>query len=840
MAERKVLSGADFDAVRNVSVVKRSGGRETCSIEKVYATLQRLAHDLPSVSLDNIMRAVVAQLYDGITTAVLEDVIILSVTPFIEQDPEYSFLAARVLLQKLSKIVFGRSYADAEAQALYQASLSRAVQKGVASGLFDARLLEFDLELLASHIVPERDHKFGYNGIQILADKYLRKVDKIYVELPQVFWMRVAMGLCYLENDKNARAIEFYNQLSTFRSTSGTPTLLHSGLARPQLSSCYLTTIADDLPNIFKCYGDNAQMSKWSGGIGNDWSNIRAIGATIKSLEMSSQGLIPFLKIANEVTSTISRSGSRRGATCAYLEIWHAEIEDFLDLRRNTGDDRRRVHDMNTAAWVPDLFMKRVLSDGMWSLFSPNEVPDLHHIYGSKFDEAYIAYEAEGKAGKLEIYREMSARELWRKMLTRLFETGHPWLTFKDPCNIRSPQDHAGVIHSSNLCTEITLNTSIDETAVCNLASINLPEHVENGAVLYGKLAKSIKTCIRMLDNVIDTNFYPTIEGRNANLKHRPVGMGMMGFHDMLYKLDINIDSSAALEFADSIMEFISYHAILSSSELAAERGAYASFKGSKWDRGLLPLDTLDLLEKERGMPIEVNKKSTLDWPAVRDMIKKHGMRNSNTMAIAPTATISYIVGCFPSIEPIYKNVFVRANMCGEFTIINSFLVDDLKKLGLWTEEIREQIKYFDGSVQRIPAIPKHIRDKYKEAFEINPEWMVQLTAVRGKWIDQSQSHNVYLASPSGKALNDLYIAGWKAGLKTFYYLRTMGATQVEKSTLDAAKYGYTQTRSYDVSVDVTVTPVAEDAFSRRPEGYGGQGQSAACKVENPECDSCQ
>jgi len=829
-SSRKFSFIAYSELVENIWVIKRAGQRVQCSIEKVCQTLVRLTRDLKFISLDKIVRSIIPQLYDGITTRDLEDVMILSITPFVEQDPEYSFLAARVLLQKLSKIVFGKSYTDEQAVPLYQASFIESVRKGVASGLFDERLLEFDLPLLASHIVPERDLKFGYNGVQILADKYLRKVDKKYIELPQSLWMRVAMGLCYFEANKNERAIEFYNQLSTFRSTSGTPTLLHSGLARPQLSSCYLTTIADDLPNIFKCYGDNAQMSKWSGGIGNDWSNIRAIGATIKTLDMSSQGLIPFLKIANEVTSTISRSGSRRGATCAYLEIWHAEIEDFLDLRRNTGDERRRCHDMNTAAWVPDLFMKRMLADENWSLFSPNEVPDLHHIYGRKFAEAYRAYEEQGRQGKLEIFREIPARELWRKMLTRLFETGHPWLTFKDPCNIRSPQDHAGVVHSSNLCTEITLNTSIDETAVCNLASLNLTEHVENGAILYDKLAQSIKTCIRMLDNVVDINFYPTIEGKNSNLRHRPLGMGLMGFQDMLYMLNINVDTPQALELADSLMEFISYHAILSSAGLAAERGAYESFKGSKWDRGILPLDTLDLLEQERGMPVDVNRTARLDWNIVRAEIKKHGMRNSNTMAIAPTATISYIVGCFPCIEPIYKNVFVRANMCGEFTIINSFLVNDLKKIGLWTEEIREQIKYCDGSVQRIAAIPRDLREKYKEAFEISPETMVQLTAVRGKWIDQSQSHNVYLAAATGKALSDVYISGWKAGLKTFYYLRTMGATQVEKSTLDAAKYGFTQTRSYDA--------VAEGLA--KAAAAGDEQQGAACNIENPDCESCQ
>lgn len=818
------------DLVQNIWVVKRAGQRVQCSIQKVWYTLLRLSADLKFVSLDKVVRSIIPQLYDGITTRDLEDVIILSLVPHVEEDPEYSKLAARVLLQKIAKNVIGESYNDARFELFYKKSFVDAILAGINVGHFDQRLLAFDLEFLAQHLVVERDKKFEYTGVQILADKYLRKINERYIELPQTFWMRVAMGLAINEEQKNERAVQFYNQLSTFRSTCGTPTLLHSGLTKPQLSSCYLTTVADDLINIFKCYGDNAQMSKWSGGIGNDWSYIRSTGATIKTIGMPSQGLIPFLKIANDVTSTISRSGSRRGATCAYLENWHADFEDFLDLRRNTGDDRRRAHDMNTASWVSDLFMKRVLENGQWSYFSPHEVPDLHDLYGKKFEDAYIKYEEMGRKGELTVYSTTSARDLWRKMLTRLFETGHPWITFKDPCNIRSPQDHAGVVHSSNLCTEITLNTSITETAVCNLASINLAEHVENGRVLFDKLAQSVRTAIRMLDNVIDINFYPTVEARNSNLRHRPVGLGIMGFQDALYMLGINFDSPDALECADELQEFISYHAILGSVDLAAERGAYESFKGSKWDRGILPLDTIDLLEKERGMKIECNRISRLNWDGVRAEIKKHGMRNSNTMAIAPTATISNIAGCYPCIEPIYKNMYVKSNMCGEFTVINHYLVQDLKELGLWTQDIRDQIKYCDGSVQRIAAIPKHIRDKYKEAFELDPVWMIEITAARGKWIDQSQSHNVFIAQATGKQLNDVFMAGWKAGMKTFYYLRTLGATQIEKSTLDAAKYGFTQTRSYDaVTEGLAKAAAATD-----------QIQGAACNIENPDCESCQ
>ncbi len=816
--------------IQNIEVIKRHGSRVPCSLEKIYGTLKRLSSDLRFVSVEKIIKSIVPQLYDGIATKDLEDVIILSTIPHVEEDPEYSQLAARVLIQKIAKQAMGTSFTEENFENLYKKSFVDAIVAGVAAGNFDPQLMEFDLELLAKHLVVDRDNKFGHTGVQVLADKYLRKLNGRFIELPQSFWMRVAMGLCLRETHKNERAIEFYNQLSLFRSTSGTPTLLHSGLTHPQLSSCYLTTIADDLINIFKCYGDNAQMSKWSGGIGNDWSYIRSTGATIKTIGMPSQGLIPFLKIANDVTSTISRSGSRRGATVAYLENWHADYEDFLDLRRNTGDDRRRAHDMNTASWISDLFMKRVLENGEWSFFSPHEVPDLHDLYGKKFEEAFVKYEALGKQGKLETYSSTSARDLWRKMLTRLFETGHPWLCFKDACNIRSPQDHDGVVHSSNLCTEITLNTSRTETAVCNLASINLAEHVEDGRVLFDKLAQSVKTAVRMLDNVIDINFYPTIEAKTSNLRHRPVGLGVMGFQDALYLLGINFDSPAALECADELQEFISFHAILTSVELAKEYGPYQTFKGSKWDRGILPLDTIDLLEQERGMTIDCNRKSRLDWDMVRAQIKEHGMRNSNLMAVAPTATISNIVGCYPCIEPIYKNMYVKSNMCGEFTVMNQYLVKDLKELGLWTQEIREQIKYCDGSIQRITAIPKNIRDKYKEAFELDPIWMMEITAARGKWIDQSQSHNVFIAQATGKQLNDIYMAGWKAGMKTFYYLRTMGATQVEKSTLDAAKYGFTQNRSYEA---------VTEGLAKAAEAVD-QTQGAACSIDNPDCESCQ
>jgi len=571
--------------------------------------------------------------------------------------------------------------------------------------------------------------------------------------------------------------------------------------------------VKDDLFHIFKCIGDNAQMSKWSGGVANDWTNIRSTGSLIKTVNIGSQGLVPFLKITNDVTVAISRSGSRRGATVVYLETWHLEIEDFLDLKKNTGDERRRTHDINTAHWIPDLFMKRVLENKEWTLFTPNEVPDLHDLYGKKFEKRYEEYEAFTQTGEITLYKVIPAKELWKKMLTRLFETGHPWLTFKDAFNIRSPQDHVGVIHSSNLCTEISLNTSSEETAVCNLGSINLEKHINNGEINKNKITKTIQTAMRMLDNIIDINFYPTKEGENSNLKHRPVGLGMMGFQDALFKLNINFDSQEALVFANEITEFFSYHAILASSKLAKERGAYLSYKGSKWNKNIFPIDTITLLEEERGLSTNVTKNETLNWQKVRDHVKQYGMRNSNTMAIAPTATISNISGCLPCIEPIYKNIYVKSNMSGEFTIINNYLVNDLKKLNLWNQDMLDQIKFHDGNIEKIQTIPQNIRAKYKEAFDIDPEWLLKLTAERGKWIDQSQSHNVFLKGVSGQKLNTIYLTAWKLGLKSTYYLRTLGASQIEKSTLDAKKFGFTQKRN---------------------------NSTTSCNINDQSCESCQ
>ena len=651
--------------------------------------------------------------------------------------------------------------------------------------------------------------------------------------MPQIFWMRVAMGLAIEEQDKNKWASEFYDIMSKFLYVPGTPTLLHSGCTHPQLSSCYLTTITDDLHHIFKCMGDNAQMARWSGGVANDWTSLRATGAYIKSIRSGSQGVVPFLKIANDVNAAINRSGRRRGATVAYLETWHYDIEDFLDLRRNTGDERRRTHDMNISNWIPDLFMKRVMENKDWTLFSPDETPELHELYGSAFEKKYEEYEQLAEQGKLQLIKKVNAVELWRKMLTRLFETGHPWMVFKDPCNVRSPQDHVGVVHSSNLCTEITLNTSVDETAVCNLGSVNFGLHVVDGHFDEALLGKTIKLAMRMLDNVIDINFYPTKEGEVSNKRHRPVGLGIMGFQDALFKMDVAFDSQEALNFADKSAELFSYHAILSSSLLAKERGAYHSYKGSKWDRNIFPIDTMALLEKERGVKIETPCNEMLDWKPVRDHVKQYGMRNSNTMAVAPTATISNISGCYPCIEPIYKNLYVKANMGGEFTVINKYLVDDLKAIGMWDYSMLDMIKYYDGSIENITDIPLTLRNKYKEAFELDPLFLIDIAAARGKWIDQAQSYNVFVKGVSGKVLDAIYMKIWKTGLKSSYYLRSLGATQIEKSTLDAKKFGFTQKRDYK---QVESQQELEKQQLSEPE----IASVKACSLIEPDCETCQ
>ncbi len=821
--EEAKLLNIEHARLGKLRLTKRDGRTVLLNVKKVAETLQRAGQGL-STELDHdaLMREVLKNIYDSVEAPQLEQAMVLSAASLIERDPDYAYLAARLMLQKVYKEVLQESVSDDdELERRYRESFIEHVRSGVERGALDQRLGEFDIEHMAKFLNPGRDKLFKYLGIQTLYERYFLRHEGRCVEMPQALFMRVAMGLAVEEDSREDRAADFYELLSTLHYVPSTPTLFHAGTSHPQLSSCYLTTVEDDLGHIFKCLGDNSQLSKWSGGIGNDWSNIRATGSPIKSTNVESQGVIPFLKIANDVTVAINRSGKRRGATCAYLETWHYDIEDFLDLRRNTGDERRRTHDMNTANWIPDLFMKRVLSDGDWTLFSPDEVPDLHHSYGGEFEQRYQEYERMADAGEMKTWKRVAAKALWRKMITMLFETGHPWMTFKDACNIRSPQDHTGVIHSSNLCTEITLNTSADETAVCNLGSINLAAHMIEGELDEEKLAGTVQTAMRMLDNVININFYPTEEARNSNLKHRPVGLGLMGLQDALYQQRMPFDSQDALEFTDRVMEIISYNAILGSSMLAKERGPYGSYIGSKWDRGIFPLDTLDLLEEERGMPVEVNRAQRLDWDSVREHVKQYGMRNSNTMAIAPTATISNIAGCFPCIEPIYKNIYVKANISGEFTIVNSYLVEDLKTLGMWDGDFLDQLKYCDGNLALIPEVPQELKDLYKEAFEVDPIDGLKMTAVRGKWIDQSQSHNVFIKGTSGKRLSETYIAAWKMGLKTTYYLRSLAASQIEKSTLDAKKYGFTQKRAYDVVAEAAAT--ASALVKNAPENGGGE-----------------
>ena len=825
------------------SVVHPNGTREELSIKKLEQSIiwaSKGYEDIVAVS--QVLDETVKNIFDGISTAELADALVLSATAFIECDPAYNNLAARLLLKKLFREVTGSSISKTNAQELYRQSFVTSIERGVARGLLDSRMLEFDLDMLAQGLVLERD-SFGFMGLKTLHERYFTKIEGVRLELPQSFWMRVAMGVSLLEENKTERALEFYNLTSSLHYVPSTPTLLHSGLVCPQLSSCYLATVEDDLAHIFKCIGDNAQLSKWSGGVAYDWTNIRATGALIKSIGVESQGVIPFLKVASDTTAAINRSGKRRSAAVVYLETWHLDIEEFLDLRRNTGDERRRTHDINTANWVPDLFMKRVIQEKEWTLFSPEEVPDLHHLYGKAFEERYEQYEKMISTGAIKKFKVVEAVKLWRKMLSRLFETGHPWITFKDVCNIRSPQDHVGVVHSSNLCTEITLNTSADETAVCNLGSVNLGKHINNGVLDELLLEKTVTTALRMLDNVIDINFYPTKEAKHANMRHRPVGLGVMGFQDALYKLNISFDSQKALEFADQTQEKIAYYAIFASSKLAQERGTYQTYKGSKWDRSIFPQDTIALVEQERGMSLDVKKGGILDWQPVRDQVKKYGMRNSNTMAIAPTATISNIAGCYPCIEPIYKNLYVKSNMSGEFTVVNHYLVDDLKKQNLWNTDLLEQLKYYDGSVQMIDCISDDLKHKYKEAFELEPEWLIAITVARGKWIDQAQAHNVFMKGVSGKKLSMLYLQGWKAGMKTFYYLRTMGATQIEKSTLDAKKFGFTQTREY-TSIESKSVP-SEDTTQVDSTSNNNDQElliaNRSCSLStDPECDVCQ
>ncbi len=787
-AKARALSEPETVAI---SVTLKNGSTIAFNREKLHKYLCEMCAGLDDTcSPDTLLDSIITQLFDGITTAQILNLCMLTARSLIEKEPDYDRVTAHILLTKVEKEILG-IHVDRKARAnLIQEHFSQYIEKGVNAERLDPRLQDYDLRKLASALRPERDFNFTYLGLQTVYDRYLLHTNEKRIELPQYFWMRVAMGLALNETNKNEKAIEFYEVMSTFRYMSGTPTLFNSGTLRPQLSSCYLLTVEDDLDAIFKMITDNARLSKWAGGLGNDWTNIRATKAHIKGTNGNSQGLIPFLKIANDTAVAVNQGGKRKGAVCAYLEVWHLDFEEFLDLRKNTGDDRRRTHDMNTANWIPDLFMKRVEADQEWTLFSPDSVPDLHDLYGHAFETRYVEYEALTKEGKIKNFKRLSAKDLWRKMLSRLFETGHPWMTWKDASNVRSMQSHTGVIHSSNLCTEILLNTSANETAVCNLGSVNLMQHLTNGSLDHKKLEETISTALRMLDNVIDINYYPTNEAKNANARHRPVGLGQMGFHDALHQLNIPYGSQKAVKFADESMEAISFYAIKASTQLAEERGPYSTYKGSGWEQGLLPLDTIDKLEQERGIPIEVDRIQRLPWQQVRDAIKTHGMRNSYVMAIAPTATIGQIVGVSQSIEPQYSNLFVKSNLSGEFLTVNRALITKLKELKLWDQEMLDELKYHDGSIQAIERVPTHLKELFKTAFEIGAEWFISCGAVRQKWIDMGQSLNLYIAEPSGKMLNDMYFAAWKQGLKTTYYLRSRAATQVEKSTLDVNKYG--------------------------------------------------
>ncbi|GGF69996.1 ribonucleoside-diphosphate reductase [Azorhizobium oxalatiphilum] len=814
-----------LDAARLATIVREAcGGLEGTSAEAVVAEAQR-------------------NLYDGISEDELSLAPILAARTLIETEPNYAKVSARLLLDKLRREalshVEGRSETATQSEMgeRYAPYFHGFIRSGVAAELLDPELARFDLPRLAAALKPERDLQFDYLGLQTLYDRYFLHERGTRFELPQAFFMRVAMGLALREIDREEKAIAFYDLLSSFDFMASTPTLFNAGTLRAQLSSCFLTTVADDLDGIFKAVKDNALLAKYSGGLGNDWTRVRGLGAHIKGTNGESQGVVPFLKVANDTAIAVNQGGKRKGAVCAYLETWHVDIEDFLDLRKNTGDERRRTHDMNTANWVPDLFMQRVAEDGPWTLFSPDETVDLHDLYGAAFKTAYLNYEDKAARGEMKVWKQVRALDLWRRMLTMLFETGHPWITFKDPCNIRSPQQHAGVVHSSNLCTEITLNTSDDEVAVCNLGSINLLAHIVDGRLDTAKLARTVRIAMRMLDNVIDINFYTIPEARRSNLRHRPVGLGLMGFQDALQALRLPYASDAAVRFADESMEAISFHAISASVDLAAERGRYPSFEGSLWSKGVLPIDSIEMLADARG-GLDLDRSQTLDWESLRARVVSTGMRNSNTMAIAPTATISNICGVSQSIEPGYQNLYVKSNMSGDFTVVNAALVHDLKARGLWDEVMVSDLKYFDGSLGQIDRVPDDLKALYATAFELDCEWLLEAAARRQKWIDQAQSLNLYIANPSGKKLDALYRLAWQRGLKTTYYLRSRSATHVEKSTLKGTDG---KLNAVSATVPTAAAPIAvPPAVVASTEAISGEAWGNACSINDPTCEACQ
>ena len=760
-----------------------NGVRHPLNMQRLKGLVTAACEGLSETQPQSILDATLRDLYDGVPRTEVRKSLVLSARSMIEKDPNYSLVTARLLLDNIRAEVLGEDVSQAEMATRYSDYFLHYIQQGIEAELLDEKLGQFDLARLSAAIDPSRDNLFQYLGLQTLYDRYFLHIDERRIELPQAFFMRVAMGLAINEIQREERAIEFYEILSRFDYMSSTPTLFNAGTRHSQLSSCYLTTIPDDLDGIYQGIKDNAMLQKYAGGLGNDWTRVRSLGAYIKGTNGKSQGVVPFLKVANDTAVAVNQGGKRKGAVCAFLETWHMDIEEFLELRKNTGDERRRTHDMNTANWVPDLFMKRMMENGEWTLFSPSDCPDLHELTGRAFETAYTAYEEKAARGEIKVFKKVQALALWRKMLTMLFETGHPWITFKDACNVRYTNQHVGVVHSSNLCTEITLHTNDNEIAVCNLGSVNLVNHIQAGELDMDKLSRTIKTAMRMLDNVVDINFYSVGKARNSNLKHRPVGMGIMGFQDALHQLHIPYASSEAVEFADRTMEAVCYNAYWASTDLAAERGRYSTFNGSLWSQGILPHDALKKLADERGGYLEADFSERLDWAALRSRIQQVGMRNSNCVAIAPTATIANIVGVSASIEPTYQNLFVKSNLSGEFTVINQYLVRDLKALGLWDEVMVGDIKYFDGCLARIDRIPADLRTLYATAFEIDPAWLIEAGARRQKWIDQAQSLNLYIAGASGKKLDDTYKLAWIRGLKTTYYLRSLGASAAEKST---------------------------------------------------------
>ena len=805
-----------------ITVTLEDGREGPLDTSRLLTVITEACDDLTGVSADTIYNETLKNLYPGVKMEDVRTSLVMTARTLVEHDPNYSYVTARLLLdslrsEALSFLGIAEAATHTEMHYRYAATLKPYIEKGVELGLLSPHLLEYDLNVLGEALKADRDQQFTYLGLQTLYDRYFIHSEGVRFELPQVFFMRVAMGLASNEDDREQRAIEFYNLISSFDYMVSTPQLFNSGTLRPQLSSCFLTTVPDDLHGIYSAIRDNAMLSKWAGGLGNDWTPVRALGAHIKGTNGKSQGVVPFLKVVNDTAVAVNQGGKRKGAVCSYLETWHMDIEEFLELRKNTGDDRRRAHDMNTANWIPDLFMKRVFNDQDWTLFSPNNVPDLHEKHGINFEKAYLEYERRAIAGEIEVYKTVKAKDLWRKMISMLFETGHPWITFKDSCNVRSPQQHIGTIHSSNLCTEITLNTNQDEIAVCNLGSVNLVNHINENGLDQEKLKKTITTAVRMLDNVIDINYYSVPQAENSNLKHRPIGMGVMGFQDALYTQKIPYASEEAVEFADLSMEVISYYAISASAELAAERGRYESYDGSLWDQGILPIDSLKRLEEIRGKDyLDVNMEQRLDWQGLREHIKNSGMRNSNVLAIAPTATIANISGVSQSIEPTYQNLYVKSNLSGEFTVVNPYLVKDLKELNLWDSVMVNDLKYYEGSVQKIDRVPKEIKQIYATAFEIEPRWLVDAASRRQKWIDQAQSLNLYVSGASGKKLDVTYRMAWLRGLKTTYYLRALAATTTEKST------------------------VSDNSLNKVSTDGAAAAVPMACSIDDPDCEACQ